>query len=366
MSRPSTFVVPSARRPAPRAAAAAATASLTLLFAVGLAFSSAGSAQAAAVSVPLGTAHSYAVLAGSTVTNTGPTVVNGNLGLSPGTAVSGFPPGLVNGTSHVADAAALQAKSDLKTAYNVAASEQPPTPVTGDLGGQTLTRGVYNSATSLGLTGALTLDGQGDPDSVWVFQAGSTLTTATASQVNLINGASACNVYWQIGSSATLGTASTFRGSVLALHSITVTTNVTVEGRVLARNGAVTLDSDIITRPSCPTATPPPTTATSTPTGGPTVAPTGGPSSGPTGAPTTGPSHDTTSGATGPAGPTGPAGGPGTGPPGQVTQVPSGPADTGDGGSIHGPSPFLAVTGSLALLASLVALLVWRRETSGT
>jgi hypothetical protein len=314
-------------------AAATSAVTLTLLFAVGLTLSLMGTAQAAAVSVPLGTADSYAVLAGSTVTNTGASVINGNLGLSPGTAVTGFPPGLVHGTTHAADAAALQAQSDLTTGYNAAAAEQPAQPVTGDLGGQTLTRGVYNSATSLGLTGALTLDGQGDPSSVWVFQAGSTLTTATASRVKLINGASPCNVYWQIGSSATLGTASTFRGSILALDDITVTTNVTVRGRVLARNGAVTLDTDTITRPNC---------AATTPTA--TASPTKTPPRGPIGGPTTGPS---------------------TGPPGQITQVPSGPPQTGDGGSIHSSNPFLVATGVLALFASMAAFFLWRREDSG-
>jgi hypothetical protein len=342
MKRPTTPPNTPARHAAATATAAVSAAALALLFAVGLTFSSVGSAQAAAVSVPLGSAGSYAVLAGSTVTNTGPSVITGNIGLSPGTAVTGFPPGIVNGTIHAADAVALQAKSDLKIGYNVAASEQPPHPVSGDLGGQTLTRGIYNSATSLGLTGALTLDGQGDPDSVWVFQAGSTLTTATASRVDLINGASACNVYWQIGSSATLGTASTFRGSILALHSITVTTGATIRGRVLARNGAVTLDTDTISTPNC-AATPLPTTS----------APTSGPTSGPHNGPTTGP-----------AGPGAPTGGPSTGPPGQITQVPSGPPQTGDGGSVHRPHPILAITGALALLASMASFFLWRREDS--
>jgi hypothetical protein len=387
MSRPTTPLLNPKRHSPSSLTATVSAAILTLLFAVGLTFSFMGSAQAAAVSVPLGTAGSYAVLAGSAVTNTGPSVINGNLGLSPGTAVSGFPPGLVNGTVHAADAVALQAKADLKTAYNVAASEQPPNPVTSDLGGQTLTRGVYNSATSLGLTGALTLDGQGDPDSVWVFQAGSTLTTATASSVNLINGASPCNVYWQIGSSATLGTASTFRGSIFALASITVTTGVTVQGRVLARNGAVTLDTDTITRPSCPVAPTSPTSSpTTAPTGGPTTSPThnpthgpthnptGGPTTGPTGGPTTAPTSSPTGGpasgpttgpSTGPTtGPGGPTGGASTGPPGQITQVPSGPPATGDGGSVHRSHPFLQATGGLALLASLAALWLWRRERS--
>jgi hypothetical protein len=333
---------------------------LTLLFTVGLTVSFIGSAQAAAVAVPLGTADSYAVLAGSTVTNTGPSVINGDLGLSPGTAVTGFPPGLVNGTIHSADAVALQAKADLKTAYNVAASEQPPHPITADLGGQTLTRGVYNSATSLGLTGTLTLDGHGDPDSVWVFQAGSTLTTATASHVNLINGASPCNIYWQIGSSATLGTASTFRGSVLALQSITVTTDVTIHGRVLARHGAVTLDTDTIIRPNCtgPTSPPPTSSPTTSPTKSPTTSPTGGATStstqGPTGG---GPQGGNTT-----SGPDSPTGGPSSGPPGQITQVPGGPPATGDGGSVHRSHPLLAVSGGLALFASMASFFLWRRD----
>lgn len=219
------------------------------------AFALANSSDAAATAVGLGTAGSYSVLAGSTVTNTGPTVMNANLGLSPGSSVTGFPPGIVNGTQHVTDAAAGQAQLDLVTAYNAAASEGPTSPIVADLGGQELTPGVYNSASSIGLTGALTLNARGNPNAVFVFQADtSTLTTATASSVNLINGAQACNVFWQVGSSATLGTASSFSGTILALQSITVTTGVTIVGRVLARNGAVTLDSDTITSPTCVTA----------------------------------------------------------------------------------------------------------------
>jgi hypothetical protein len=352
MSRPITHPPQHARHSGSTTAAASAAA-LTLLFGVGLSLSSMGSAQAAAVSVPLGTAGSYAVLAGSTVTNIGPSVIDGNLGLAPGTAVPGFPPGLVHGTTHVADAVARQAKSDLVIGYNAAAAEQPPNPITNDLGGQTLRGGVYNSATSLGLTGTLTLDGQNDPDSVWVFQAGSTLTTASASNVNLINGANPCNVYWQIGSSATLGTASTFTGSVLALQSITVTTGVTVVGRVLARNGAVTLDTDTITRPNCAGAPPPPPTS-----------PTGGATSGPTGGPDSGPGPGTTAGPGGPGGPAGPGGpgGPNAGPPTQITHPPSGPPDTGDGGSMHRSTAILAATGTLALLASIAAFWLWRNE----
>jgi hypothetical protein len=196
--------------------------------------------------VNLGTAANFGVLAGSTVTNTGPTVVNGDVGLSPGTAVTGFPPGTVVGTIHAADAVAAQAQIDLTAAYNDAATRGPAAIVSGDLGGQTLTPGVYNSASSLGVTGTLTLDGQGDPNAVFIIQMGSTLTTASNSVVRLINRAQAANVFWQVGSSATLGTNSRFSGNILALTSITVTTGVKIFGRALARNGAVTLDTNII------------------------------------------------------------------------------------------------------------------------
>ena len=205
--------------------------------------------------VGLGTADSFAVLGGSTVTNTGPTVVNGDLGLAPGTAVPGFPPGLVNGTIHVADAVAVQAKTDLVTSYNDAAGRLPALAIPADLGGLTLTGGVYKSSSSLGLTGALTLDAQGNPNTVFVFQAGSTLTTASASRVNLINGAQACNVFWQVGSSATLGTTTNFSGVILAMQSITINNGVVVLGRAFARNGAVTMINDNISAARCTTPT---------------------------------------------------------------------------------------------------------------
>jgi hypothetical protein len=207
-------------------------------------------AQAATAPVSLGTAGNYAVLAGSTITNTGPTTINGDLGLSPGTAVTGFPPGHVNGTVNTADATALQAKNDLTTAYNDAAARTSTATVPVELGGTTKTPGVYESpAGTFGITGTLTLDAQGDPNAVFIFQAASTLITASASTVNLVNGADADNVFWKVGSSATLGTYSTLRGNVLALASITVTTGVTVDGRTLARNAAVTLDTNTITSP---------------------------------------------------------------------------------------------------------------------
>lgn len=210
------------------------------------------SPAAAADKVGLGTAGSFAVLAGSAVTNTGPTVVNGDLGVSPDSAVSGFPPGLVNGTIHAGDAAAAQAQSDLTIAYNDAAGRACDVDLTGqDLGGLTLTSGVYCFSSSAQLTGTLTLDAEGDPNAVFIFQIGSTLTTASGSRVDLINGAQSCNVYWQVGSSATLGSNTTFAGNILALTSITLVTGATVDGRTLARNGAVTLDSNVITRATC-------------------------------------------------------------------------------------------------------------------
>jgi len=233
---------------------------LFALFVLGLLLTLVSGAAAAATSVPLGTADSFAVLAGSGITNTGPTTVNGDLGTYPTTTVTGTGSLTVTGSNHAGDAVTQSAKNDLVSAYNTAAGEGPTSPIVADLAGQTLTSGVYNSASSIGLTGALTLDAGGNPNAVFVFQAGSTLTTGSASQVNLINGAQSCNVFWQIGSSATLGTGSTFRGTILALTSITVTTGVTIDGRVLARNGAVTLDTDTITKPTC--AAPAATTAT--------------------------------------------------------------------------------------------------------
>jgi serine protease AprX len=210
-----------------------------------------GNTNVARTGLGLATAESFAVLAGSTVTNTGPSTINGNLGLSPGTAVTGFGPGTVTGTTQVAEAIALKAQSDLTVAYDDAAARTPAAPAPADLGGLTLTPGVYKNASSLALTGALTLDAQGDPDAVFVFQAGSTLTTAAASQVRLVNGAQPCNVFWKVGSSATLGTGTVLAGNILALTSISMSDGVTLHGRALARNGAVTLINDTITAAHC-------------------------------------------------------------------------------------------------------------------
>jgi len=209
----------------------------------------AGPSGAATATVPLGTAAKFAVLAASTVTNTGPTMITGDLGLSPGTSVTGFPPGQVHGTVYTADSVALKAQADLTTAYNDAAASPTTAIIPVELGGTTETPGTYASAAgTFGITGTLTLNAQGNPNAVFIFKAASTLITASASNVKLINGAKAANVFWQVGSSATLGTYSTIRGNIMALASITVTTGVTVHGRTLARNAAVTLDSDTITK----------------------------------------------------------------------------------------------------------------------
>ena len=219
----------------------------------------ASSAQAA--SVPLGTAANFAVLAGSTVTNAGASVIRGDVGVSPGSAVTGFGPGTVVPPSVIyrGGPIALQAKNDLTTAYNNVAGRSLSEAVFADLGGRTLAPGVYSSASSLALNGDLTLDAKGDPNAEFVFQAGSTLLvgTTTVSHVRLINGAQASNVYWQVGSSATIGVGSAFAGNILALTSITMKTSATLDGRALAQNGAVTLDTTTITTPAIAPVPPP-------------------------------------------------------------------------------------------------------------
>jgi hypothetical protein len=218
-------------------------------------------AAPAATSVGLGTATSYGVLAGDSITNTGATTVHGDLGLYPGTAVGG---GItVSGTSNVNNAAAHTAKNDLRTAYLDAAGRSGGSPIVADLGGTTLTPGVYNTASGIGITGALTLNAQGNANAVWIFQAGSTLTAHTSSSVVLTNGAQACNVFWQIGSAATLNASTSFVGTIMAHDDIAVLDSVTVAGRLLAGAqangaGALTLIHDTITKPTC--------RATSTPT----------------------------------------------------------------------------------------------------
>ena len=241
-------------------------------------FLAGGAAQAASVpTVALATSGRYAVLAGDTVTNTGNSVLGGSLGVSPGTAITGFPPGVVlpPGTTDAANAAAAQAKSDLTAAYVDAAGRPVNATTTADLANLVLQGGVYSgpSKSPLSLTGPLVLDGAGNADSVFIFQTDSTLITASGSTVSLVNGAQACNVFWQVGSSATLGTGSVFAGNILALTSISVTNGVLVHGRALARNGAVTLDDDTFTDASCAPPSQGTTTTSTTPGSTSTTAP---------------------------------------------------------------------------------------------
>jgi large repetitive protein len=224
--------------------------SLSLWASIALAFFFYGASPALA-QISLGTAQSFAVLGGSTVTNTGSSTVTGNLGVSPGTSVTGFPPGIVTGgTIHLNDAAAAQAQSDLTTAYNAILGTACTVDLTGqNLGGLTLTPGVYCFSSAAQLTGTLTLNALGNSNALFIFKIGSTLTTASSSSVQVINPGSGsnCNVFWQVGASATLGTGTSFLGNILALSSITLTTGANVSGRILARNGAVTMDTNNVT-----------------------------------------------------------------------------------------------------------------------
>jgi hypothetical protein len=259
----------------------------------------------------LGTADPFGVLGASMVTNSGPSTIGGDLGLYPGTSITGFPPGNVLGTIHDTDAVAQGAQADTITAYNQAAGEAPDvTLLSGDLTGLTLNPGVYEyaSAVMLDTDGTLTLDGQGNPDSVFIFQVGSTLTTGTGSTISYIKGAQPCNVFWQVGSSATLGTSSQFVGTILADQSISVDDTVTVDGRLLASNAAVTLFDDTITPSDCaisgtggtgtPT-TPIPTPAPGGSTGTTTSGSTGTTAGGGTGTPAGGATGTTAGGSTG-------------------------------------------------------------------
>ena len=214
----------------------------------------------AATRVSLGSADNFAVLAGSTITNTGSSVINGDLGLTPGSSVTGFPAGTINGAQHIADTQAIQAQTDLTSAYIVAEGQAPLATIPTELGGTTQKAGVYDStAGTFSITGTLTLDAENNPDAVFVFKTASTLITDGSSSVKLINGAQACNIFWQVGSSATLGANSTFKGNIIALMSVTLTTGVKLDGRALARNGAVTLDNNVITKTTCTVAVPTPT-----------------------------------------------------------------------------------------------------------
>jgi hypothetical protein len=312
-------------------------AALVALLSTSLLLVSGAPAHADATAPGLGTAGSFAVLAGAGVTNTGPTTLWGDLGTFPTTTVKGA--GLtVLGKDYSqlpgGDAVTQKAKDDLVVAYDATARQSTTQTITAgsNLGGRRLTPGVYTSASTLGLTGDLVLDAEGKTDAVFVFQAGSSLTTATSSRVLLIGGAQACNVFWQLGASATLGTGSTFRGTVMALTSITVTTGTTVEGRVLARNGAVTLDTDVVTRPGCAAAVTPSASPSTTPSVAPPASP----------APTT-------------AGTPVPSRTPGGTTTGQVTRVPRGGVGTGDGSAASSAGGW---TASDAASASALGALV--------
>ena len=225
--------------------------------------------MAAQPTVNLGTTSSFAVLAGETITNTGSTTISGdaggNVGLHPGTAFPGQAGVTLSGAVHLADAVALQAKNDLVTAYDDAAGRTPVTTIATELGGRTLTPGVYDSESgTFQITGTLTLDAQGDPNAVFIFKTASTLKTASGSSVSLLNGARFCRIFWKVGSSATLGTNSHFVGHIFAYTSITANTGATVQGQLLARTGAVTLHANTITNGICATVDTTSTTSTST------------------------------------------------------------------------------------------------------
>jgi hypothetical protein len=260
------------RRPLLQTGAKARRLALVLLGALLACMAFATSALAAPATVGLGTASSFSVLAGSTVTNTGPTTMFGDLGLAPGSSVTGAPH--VLGATHVDDAVAIQAKTELTTAYNDAKGRPAEGSAGTDLTGQTFTAGVRTASSSLLLSsGSVILDAQGDPNAVFIFQIGSTLITGSNTTVQLVNGAQACNVFWQVGSSATLGTGTKFVGTVMAAETITANTGATIHGRLLAQTAAVNLDTNTITQSNCAigateTSTPEETTALEVASGG--------------------------------------------------------------------------------------------------
>ena len=224
-------------------------------------------AYAAASPVALGSAGTYAVLGGTTgVTNTGDTVLKGDLGVSPSSSIVGFPPGVVDGATYAGDSQAAQAQSDLVTAYNSAAALTPTGSFSGDQNGKTFDAGVYSTGAAFALTGTLTLDGQGNPNAVFIFQVNAALNTAAASSVNLINGAQAANVFWQVNGAAGTGATSSFTGTIMAAGAITVGAGGSLEGRVLSY-GAVTLADNAITMPAGP-----PTATITSPSSGRTYA----------------------------------------------------------------------------------------------
>jgi len=237
-----------------------------------------GQSAQAATSIDLGAATSYAVIAGSAITNTGSSVLTGDVGLSPGSSIGGFPPGHITGNSDAADAQSLLAQGAATSAFGIAQSAPSTSSLALGVLAGTLSPGVYTASSDMSLTGTLTLDGGGNLNSVFIFQAGTSLTTASGSSVVLQNGAQACHVFWQVGSTATLGTTTAFVGTILALTSAVLDTGATVDGRVFAQTAAVTLDDNTISVPTCATARRYPivipTTTVPAPTTTTTVAPT--------------------------------------------------------------------------------------------
>ena len=229
-------------------------------------------AIAAGPTVTPGTTSTFAVLAGTTITNTGPTTIGGtaggDVGLSPGSAFTGSSTVTISGAQHLADAVAVTAQTDLVAAYNSVSAPTPTILATPELASKVITPGTYSTtAGTFANSGALTLDAQGDTTAIFIFQAASTLITSAGSTMTLINGAQACNVYWRVGSSATLGTNSTFVGRIFALTSITAESGAAVRGQLLAQTGAVNLNANVITNDACavapPTPTPTPSASTS-------------------------------------------------------------------------------------------------------
>jgi len=313
---------------------------------------------AAVAPVGLGTAASFSVLAGAGISNTGPTTIGGDVGTFATTSETGFGSVTLGGVDHAGDAVTQQAKIDLTTAYNQAAGSGPPANVANELGGTTLTPGVYNGA-ALQITGVLTLDTLGDPNAVFIFQTGSTLISATASSVVVLGGATACNVYWQVPSSATLGTGSHLVGTVMASTSITADTGATIEGRLLASTGAVTLDSNTITVPVCAPVTTTTTTAAPTTAAPTTAAPTSDAATS-TSAPTNGPAGSGGSGMPNPT--TGVSGTPGT-PPATTIASPT-PTPTPPELAFSGSSNRVLGLWGLALLVLGMGLLRNRRPAT--
>ncbi len=315
----------------PRPVAAARNIPVIVLITLLVLFAFGPALHAQEVPVGLGTADDFAVLAGESITNTGPTTITGDVGIHPGTSVTGFETVTLDGELHETDDVAEQAKVDLVTAYDDAAGRTVTETIATELGGgDPLIPGVYDSdAGTFEITGTLTLDAQGDPNAVFIFQMESTLVTATDSSVSLINGADACNVFWQVGSSATLGTGSSFVGNILALTSITLNTGATVEGRVLARDGSVTLQANTITRAVCTAAAPEDTTTTTAPDDTTT---------------TTAAATTTTAAATA-----------------TTVAPPVGGVDTG-GGSTSGAPNMMLLLGGFSLLAVAVGAFVVRRR----